>query len=120
MLPFVFCILIQMTDEYRWYLLAKKRYEDTILAAFRALRREGIEPILIKGWAAARNYPDDMPRFSGDVDLAVSAADYDRTKRLVDEPDAEIRGVDLHRELRHLDTRDWAELVANSELLPLD
>jgi hypothetical protein len=109
-----------MTDEYRWYLLAKKRYEDSILAAFRGLRREGIEPILIKGWAAARNYPDDKPRFSGDVDLAVSAADHARTERLINERESEIRGVDLHRELRHLDTRNWAELMVDSELVPLD
>lgn len=88
-----------------------------ILDAFRVFRRHGIEPILIKGWAAARNYPADKTRFFGDIDLAVSAEDYPKARQLVSAPDSDVAGVDLHRELRHLDTVAWDTLLANSELV---
>jgi hypothetical protein len=109
-----------MDDELRWYLLARKKMEGQIANAFRIFRRHGIEPILIKGWAAAKTYPDDVPRFYGDIDLAVSAADYEKARVLVDGPDAEAKGVDLHRELRHLDTLDWKHLYARSSMIDVD
>ena len=109
-----------MTNEFRWYLLKQKRVEDLILSSFRAFRREGIEPILIKGWAAARNYPETEPRFYGDIDLAVSKADYERALELAAAPDSGILGVDLHCELRQLDTLPWNQLLLNSELVDLN
>src|SRR5688572_14729936 len=102
-----------MNDEFRWYLLKKKQTEVLILNTFRRLRHENIEPILIKGWAAARNYPNDKPRFSIDVDLAVAAADFEMAKTLLATPDYSLTGVDLHRELRHLDPVEWPTLVSN-------
>lgn len=108
-----------MTDEFRFYLLRKRLAEGLIVQGFRALREHGIEPILIKGWAADRNYPDSKPRFFGDIDLAVSAPDYERAKSLAEDV-AGIGGVDLHRELRHLDTLGWDKLISNSELVALD
>lgn len=110
----------QMTDEQRWYLLTRKKVEGSIVEAFRGLRRHGIEPILIKGWAAARNYPPDIPRFFGDIDLAVSAADFEKASELMITPESGVKGVDLHRELRHLDTVDWQTLLSNSELVEID
>lgn len=109
----------EITDEYRFYLLRKRYAETLICAAFRGFRQEGIDPILIKGWAAARNYPESKPRFFGDIDLAVSALDYKKAKDLISTAPG-IGGVDLHRELRHLDTVDWSRLVSNSELVDLD
>jgi hypothetical protein len=110
----------EITDEYRFYILRNRLAVDLILRAFEVFRSEGVEPILIKGWAAARNYPDFEPRFSGDIDLAVSANDYEKAVGLINSPDSTIRGIDLHRELHHLDTVDWSRLVSNSELVPLD
>jgi hypothetical protein len=109
----------EITDEYRFYLLRKRVAENLILSAFRGLRLQGIEPVLIKGWAAARNYPPTKPRFFGDIDLAVSAADFDSATSLINSG-SEIGGVDLHRELEHLDTVSWPRLVANSDLVQLD
>lgn len=108
----------QITDEYRFYLLRKRHAENLILNAFRGFRRAGIEPILIKGWAAARNYPEYKSRFFGDVDLAVSAFDFDRATLLIKEES--LGGIDLHRELRHFDTVDWSRLVEDSDVVDLD
>lgn len=109
-----------MTDELRFYLLKKRLDEEAIVHAFGAFRRHGIEPILIKGWAAARNYPKSEPRFSGDVDIAVSASDYEIVRRMIDGTQPQITGVDLHRELRRHDTVSWETLFSNSELVELD
>ena len=109
-----------MTDEVRWAALAKKKAERAILEAFRAFREHDIEPVLIKGWAAARNYPPDKPRFYGDIDLAVSADQYDRARSLIGSERSPIKGVDLHRELRHLDTVNWNKLFSRSELVRVD
>ncbi|MEP7147689.1 MAG: nucleotidyltransferase family protein [Acidobacteriota bacterium] len=108
----------QLTDEYRFYLLRKRYAEELIISAFRGLRRNGIEPILIKGWAAARNYPESVPRFFGDIDLAVLSSDYERAGKLIEGEN--LGGIDLHRELRHLDTVDWPRLMSNSEIVDLD
>lgn len=109
----------EMTDEYRYYLLRKRHAENLLLCAFRRFRQQGIEPILIKGWAAARNYPGSTPRFFGDIDLAVSASEYEQATELIaTAPD--IRGIDLHRELRHLDTVDWQRLMEKSAVVDLD
>lgn len=110
----------KMTDELRWNLLALKKAEKFILDAFRVFRQHDIEPILIKGWAAARYYPPEAPRFFGDTDLAVSAADFQKARSLIESPDEQVKGVDLHRELRSLDTLGWTELFSRSELVPVE
>jgi hypothetical protein len=109
-----------MTDDLRFYLLKKRLTEDLIRKAFRAFRSRRIEPILIKGWAAARNYPESVPRFCGDVDLAVSQRDYEVASTLVMGSNPEVSAVDLHREFRHLDTLSWDVLFSNSELVDID
>ncbi|HVF29925.1 MAG TPA: nucleotidyltransferase family protein, partial [Pyrinomonadaceae bacterium] len=86
----------------------------------RAFRANNIEPVLIKGWAAARNYPAGKFRFYGDIDLAVSAESYHRAQALIEREDSPIKGVDLHRELRHLDTLSWDDHYSRSELVPVD
>ena len=106
-----------MTDELRWQMLTRAKAENLIVDAFRIFREHNIEPILIKGWAAARNYPDGVPRYYGDIDLAVSADDYENAVRLAEDPGSGVKGVDLHRELRHLDTLDWERLYSNSQLV---
>lgn len=74
----------------------------------------GIEPIVIKGVAAARYYPQNRTRPSVNVDLAVSASHFTTARRLSELPDANGMAIDLHRELRHLDTLPWDDLVRNS------
>ena len=108
---------LQMTDEFRWYLLEKKKLEGLVLSAISIFRDHRIEPILIKGWAATRNYPEGKPRFCVDIDLAVSSTDFHQAQRLIREPGSGVKGVDLHKELRHLDTLDWKTLFSNSELV---
>src|SRR5258708_35995394 len=95
---------------YRWNLLQKKIKETKICSAFDLFRQEGIEPILIKGWAAAANYPSDTPRHYNDIDLAVPARDFVRAENLSATENFLSLNLDIHNELRHLDTVDWENL----------
>lgn len=108
------------SDGLRWFLLRKKIHEDRIRRAFDLFRSDQIEPILIKGWAAAMNYPADIPRHFNDTDLAVAAGDYERAARLTGSAEAGGLIIDLHRELRYLDTVPWSDLFDNSRLTDLD
>jgi len=47
-------------------------YEAEIIDALTALRSSGIEPILIKGWAVSKAYPESGLRPCGDIDLCFS------------------------------------------------
>ncbi|MEP7076930.1 MAG: nucleotidyltransferase family protein [Acidobacteriota bacterium] len=108
------------TDDLRWFSLQRKVKEDTIKRVFDLFRSNGIEPVLIKGWAAARNYREDIPRDYIDTDIAVAASDYDQARQICDSNASEGLAIDLHRELRHLDSLPWNDLFANSDIVKID
>lgn len=110
----------QVTDEFRWNLLQKKNLELNAVRAFALFREHGIEPILIKGIAAAQYYPPERPRISIDLDLAVSSKDFEAANSLARSETAIGLAIDLHRELRHLDSVEWSDLLANSCELRLE
>jgi hypothetical protein len=90
--------------------------EKRIGAAVAFLRQNNIESILIKGWAAAQFYPNITDRQFGDVDLAVSAAQYDVAVKVLDSyKDKKL--IDLHKSIRHLDTLSFEDLYSNSKLI---
>lgn len=110
----------EINDEIRWNLLQKNILERNAVRGFEMFREAGIEPILIKGLAAGRYYPENEPRVSIDLDLAVAARDFEKADKIAQSEAADGLAIDLHRELRHLDTVSWDELFKNSVLLPLD
>ncbi|HEX8098232.1 MAG TPA: nucleotidyltransferase family protein, partial [Pyrinomonadaceae bacterium] len=93
--------------------------ERTIGEAFALLRSACVEPILIKGWAAAQLYPERGLRPPGDVDLCVPPDKYNAARRALENLDDADRLLDLHRGLKKLDDARWEELYARSTLLPL-
>ena len=111
---------IPVTDDVRWNLLQKKATEQRVQEVFALFRQHSIEAILIKGYAAAQFYPESQLRSSVDIDLAVSRSDYEAAAAISRSPEANGLAVDLHRELRHLDTASWDDLFNNSRLLQLD
>ncbi|MFN0138548.1 MAG: nucleotidyltransferase family protein [Pyrinomonadaceae bacterium] len=108
------------TDTQRWNLLHRKAQQAKSVRAVELLRAAGIEPILIKGIAAEQYYPGDRIRPSIDIDLAVAEADFERANRLSRSDAAEGMAIDLHKELRHLDTLEWQDLFERSKLLQFE
>ena len=104
----------EIENDRRWLLLRAKIAEENIKKALRLFQNNGIEPILIKGWAAARNYPEKQMRLFGDIDLSVDPEFYEKSIDLLEREKAGYLNIDLHCGLRHLDTVEWAQLFENS------
>jgi hypothetical protein len=79
------------------------------------LRDADVEPVLVKGWAIGRLYPDPPMRPSGDLDLCVREADFGAARQAlsgeVDLP------VDLHRGFGTLDEESERLLFHRSTLV---
>ena len=101
---------ISITDDFRWNLLQRRAAQVRALSAFKIFRQHGIEPILIKGLAAVQFYPPSVARESIDMDLAVSGNDFEAAAAICRSSEAAGLAIDLHRELRHLDTLPWDDL----------
>ena len=109
-----------LTDAARWGLLQKRTQEIRAVQAFKLFREKGIEPILIKGLAAAMLYPANLPRASIDMDLAVDPHEFAAARAIAASTAANGLAIDLHYGLRHLDTIDWGDLFQNSQPVELD
>src|SRR3954454_24288902 len=96
-----------INDAGRWNLLQRRAQEARALRAVELMRQHDIEPIVIKGVAAGVYYPEDKSRDSIDVDLAVAKADITRALEIAGSAAADGFAIDLHAELRHLDTVAW-------------
>lgn len=105
-------------NDDRWVRLYSRKLEQELVSAFEKLRNAGIEPLAIKGWAAARNYPPNKLRFYTDIDLAVSHDDFERARDVLAAQPAVA--VDLHQELRHFDPRPWDAIFSASVEAGLD
>ena len=107
-------------NDKRWLILRAKIHETNIKTAFEKFREKGIEPILIKGWAAARNYPETHQRYYSDIDLCVDPQSYYKAMQLLANEKIRSLNIDLHSGLRHLDTVGWDDLFENSQLVMID
>lgn len=97
-------------NDYYWKILQLQVQEKKIEKVFDVFNRRKIPVLLIKGWAAARNYPEPFERTSVDIDLAVRPESFADAERLLLEEN--LADVDLHKGLRHLDNFDWSDLYA--------
>lgn len=121
---------VELQQAYRLHALQAALHERNIKQVFALLRAAGVEPLLVKGWAMARLYPEPGARPYGDIDLCVRPADF-KTARAVLSGAGDKHPVDLHKgtgartdrrrvDMRALDDRNWDELFERSELVPLD
>ena len=88
-----------------------------LLRAVACLRASGLEPILVKGWAIARLYPDPHLRPSSDVDLCVRSEDYRAARSALAHSPGLVLPVDLHRGFGTLDEEDEQVLFRRSTLV---
>lgn len=107
---------LQLEQAYRLHALQSAIHERDIQVILTLLAGAGIEPVLVKGWAVARLYPEDGLRPYGDIDLCIHPEQFATAKAALNNEANNIR-VDLHRGFARLDTRMWDELSARSELL---
>jgi hypothetical protein len=79
------------------------------------LNASGIEPVLVKGWAVARLYPEEGLRPYGDIDLCLIPEQYELAADLLKSLEASKQMVDLHNGFSKLDAVRAPDLLARSE-----
>lgn len=109
----------ELQQAYRLHGIQASLHEINIKKVFELLRGTGVEPILAKGWAIARSYPEIGLRPYGDLDFCVQPAQFEKAKATLNGAGDQYP-VDLHKGLRMLDDRSWDELFERSQLVPLD
>ena len=109
----------ELEQAYRLHALQSAIHERDIQNILTQLKRAGIEPVLVKGWAIARLYPEPGVRPYGDIDLCVNPKQFAAAKAALSN-DPNSNQVDLHRGFAKLDTRSWDELYARSQVLKID
>ncbi|MGA8271700.1 MAG: nucleotidyltransferase family protein [Candidatus Sulfotelmatobacter sp.] len=91
-------------------------HECRVIETFGLLRSAGIEPILLKGWAIARLYPESGLRPSGDIDLCVAP-----NHRASAQSASRSYWVDFdHDEITRFGECDFQDLYDHSQLVKLD
>jgi hypothetical protein len=103
----------------RWKVLTEAVQKENVKTVFQLFKSTEIQPILIKGLAIARFYPKDKLRVSGDVDICVAKKDFYQSKKTLAKSGLNF-GVDLHKELRHLDSPPFDDLFRNSQTFEID
>ena len=108
---------LELHQAYRLHTLQAAVKELEIGQLFTYLRAQGLEPILGKGWAIARHYPESGLRPYGDFDLYVRPEQYQQFIDALSQPEAKGWNVDLHHGAAELDDRSFDDLYAHSELV---
>ena len=108
----------ELRQAYRLYTLQAGRQEGEIVRAITLLRSAGVEPLLVKGWAVARLYPERGLRPCGDIDLCVRPEQYEVAVAAL-APTAETVVVDLHKGLPQLHRPSLDDVYERSQLVPL-
>jgi hypothetical protein len=130
----------QLHDVYRRHRLSALIHEREIAYVLSLLRTEGIEPVLIKGWAISRLYPDAGLRPYGDIDLCIRPDQFAAASAALKcLEEMEGRYVDLHSGFARIgqtrpedgssvsgrfridagEMRVWHELFSRSQVVPL-
>lgn len=104
---------------YRANTLRAALYQQTIKQVIARFRSVGIEPILVKGWAAARLYPEEGLRPYGDIDLCIRPAEFSLAETALDSLTENQWKVDLHSGFATLGGGDVDEIYARSHLVQL-
>ncbi|MBX3299093.1 MAG: nucleotidyltransferase family protein [Acidobacteria bacterium] len=103
-----------MKNDLRWNILARKRQEVEIARAYDTLSVFTGELLFIKGYFLGRYYPAEIFRDCSDVDVAVDHDAYGQILDSLGHRELTSLKIDLHSELRHLDSLDWDDIYASS------
>lgn len=106
--------------QYRFQSLKAALHERSLKKVIPLLRGAGVEPLLVKGWAIARLYPEPGMRPYIDLDLCVRPDDYFRASEVLRGGDCDDCNVDLHNGFGKFYDRRTDEIFARSRLVRLD
>jgi hypothetical protein len=105
---------------YRMQTLQSALHERSLKTVIPALRSAGVEPLLVKGWAIARLYPEPGMRPYLDLDLCVLPDDYSRAEAALKSSECQGSIVDLHKGFGKFYDRRTDDIFGRSKLVKLD
>ncbi len=109
-----------LQQAYRLHTIRTTVREQVLQQLFGALRAAGVEPLLIKGWAVARLYPESGLRPFGDLDIVVRPEQHGAALTVLNEGNGGECPVDLHRGLRWMCGQSLDVLYARSQTARLN
>lgn len=109
----------ELRQAHRLYTLQSRINKTKIAKVFTVLRAAGVGPILIKGWAAARYYPEQGLRPYGDIDVCVRKEDYQSAAAALTKLNPARFRVDLHAGFAKFGIREEEKLYARTELVDI-
>lgn len=108
-----------LQQAYRLHAVRAAVHARALQQVFGTLRSAGVEPILIKGWAAARLYPEHGLRPHGDHDIVVRPEQYVTAVAVLKDVKIEECFVDLHCGLARMSDQRIEALYARSQVARL-
>jgi hypothetical protein len=112
-------VLTELQQVYRVQVLQARIDQLKIEQVFQLLGGAGIEPIVVKGWAIARCYPEKGLRPYGDIDLCVREEQFATAQATLNSPEGRQFFVDLHKGLAKLGGGSMDKLYARSQVVNL-
>ncbi len=109
----------ELRQAYRTHTLENAHQERRIVRAITLLRAASVEPLLVKGWAVARLYPERGLRPLGDIDLCVRPEQHASAVAALAAPTTDKVAVDFHKGLPQLHRPSLDDVYERSQLVPL-
>lgn len=110
----------QLRQAYRFHSLQSALHHRSLKRVIPLLRSAGVEPVLVKGWAIARLYPEIGMRPYSDLDLCVTPDHYASANAVLKSPETQGCDVDLHVGFGKFYDRQTEDIFAHSQLAMLD
>ncbi|HXG95298.1 MAG TPA: nucleotidyltransferase family protein [Blastocatellia bacterium] len=104
---------------YRLHSLQAALHERSLKKVLPLLRDCGVEPLLVKGWATARLYPELGLRPYSDLDFCVLPEDYAKAQAALKSSERLECDVDLHSGFGKFYDRRTEDIFARSRLIRL-
>jgi hypothetical protein len=109
----------QLQQAYRLHVLQAAIHESEIQSIMVLLESAGVEPVLVKGWAVARLYPEKGLRPYGDIDLCFRPDQYAAATEVLRSAEGSKFSVDSHEGFSKLDRASLEELLERSRTVEL-
>ncbi len=106
---------LELKSAYQLHSLQAAIHRTEIEEVIALLNSAGVDPVLVKGWAVARLYPEEGLRPYGDIDLCFGPDQYRKAMVVLASPEAVRYSVDVHEGFGKLDNLGLDELMDRSE-----
>jgi hypothetical protein len=106
----------ELQQAYRLHAIEALLHERQLARVVARLHGAGVEPLLGRGWVAARHYPEACLRPYRDFDVYVGAVQRDAARRALESEDATVV---LNVGCAELNDRTWSRLNERAQSVPL-